>query len=1161
MILQNGIPDSDHLCERCGDCAENQYRVSYFKDVDPGDISHLCPGNYTFPGVRCIDNTLIAGVYFLQSEVAGASAFSDPSVGGILNLGPVSCNELKSNDLNTLAYVIGSSAFKCYVACLYGIKENGLTVYQNKFPDVGFQGSEENIISNVFYTRVIDISSEVCAPCPLSPCQKIGTYRPFGSRGGGMCGPACALPEFENNCTDPNGENNLGCYGICKDAPPHAEITGGSGILGSDACPWKCNNGWHLNEDGNGCLPCAKNLTICSTGYIMIPENECLYYHKRQDLCKFCGVVEGGTVSGWNSRLNKCTYACFSGYYPSDAENTGCISCNINNSVSCPIGMFRNVYKCMVNAVEPACSPCTIPDNIKYSISFTTHGGILLNMPDSNNTGQCSALCNAGYHTIISAAVGQVRQYVSDVGVGSPINQISCVICTIFDDVPCKGKCANGQYRNLLVESDSTQGACVPCMPNDQCLPGWFAPVCSGNGTANVACIPCNFSLLTQSQSGSIVKLREFVSYEFQKPNTNIHIYPAFPGACPSVCINNFIQDENDASKCLSCDAYVKSKGCESETKSLEYYDPLQPKPCDFRFSHWNALPDDIWWDTTKYTPTFLQENLFLSQNTKYRRAGLCWACPLGKATFAEDGDLCMLLDGYGKTSSVSISTQKIAIPSTGVQIYFATLEPQMLPSSYFESFINKQVLSANNQRRRLMMTLDIRKKQAPDDNTTTSTDMSIVYRQDNEMKSGSSLSLGIVLGIISTEVTGSPCKYGFYKAKKNDELCTQCPYGTSTVSEASIGMAQCLCYPGWFRNRITNNIISNESSSNSSTVQQQAASMACIPCPANTYRPITSVGEEGCRSCPPNETTHGRVNTTKCSCIAGFIRKRNNICEPCEAGSYCTPCVQGYTCPQEGVIIIPCFKNSTSPSGSTSMDNCSCLSGLVSLHRSSDLTNRYCVSVPPTAIFNPVKGRVECKRGWTAQWTDGQLIGCFLCSLGKYAQEDPSSSNTTTTNCVPCPLGSYAGTLDAVGNCTLCPYPQTTQEIGSTRPQDCGCPPPTTISLQNKCEGCVKDQYLSPLTRTCENCPLFSIAKVGATSTLDCICIPGYNLDATKLACIPCELGKYSPHASNGNCKKCPRGSTTSDIGSKNMFDCSVCLDGYILRSNIGCILASSVY
>ena len=49
MILRNGIPDSDHLCEKCGDCAENQYRVSYFKDVNPEDISHLCPGNYTFP--------------------------------------------------------------------------------------------------------------------------------------------------------------------------------------------------------------------------------------------------------------------------------------------------------------------------------------------------------------------------------------------------------------------------------------------------------------------------------------------------------------------------------------------------------------------------------------------------------------------------------------------------------------------------------------------------------------------------------------------------------------------------------------------------------------------------------------------------------------------------------------------------------------------------------------------------------------------------------------------------------------------------------------------------------------------------------------------------------------------------------------------------------
>jgi hypothetical protein len=663
-----------------------------------------------------------------------------------------------------------------------------------------------------------------------------------------------------------------------------------------------------------------------------------------------------------------------------------------------------------------------------------------------------------------------------------------------------------------------------------------------------------------------MAKLREFVSYEIQKPNTNIHIYPAFPGACPSVCINNYIQDDNNAFKCISCEEYVKSKGCESETKSLEYYDSLQPKPCDFRFSHWNALPDNIWWDTTKYTPSFLKQNLVLSstQNNKYRRAGLCWACPLGRATSAEDGDLCMLLDGYGKTSSISILTQKIPIPSTGIQIYLATLEPQILPSSFFDGFTNsRQILSTNNQRRRLMMTLDIRKKEDSDDNASTSTDMSI-YKQDNEIKSGASFSLMTVSDLtISSEVTGTPCKYGFYKAKRNDELCTQCPYGTSTVSEASVGIAQCLCYPGWFRNRIITNTISNESSDNISAniIQQQTLTMACIPCPANTYRTINSIGEDGCRSCPPNETTHGRVNTTKCSCIAGFIRKQDNICEPCQAGIYCTPCVEGYTCPQEGVIITPCFRNSTSPPGSTSMDNCSCLSGLVSLHRSSDRSNRYCAPVPPTAIFNPVIGRVECKRGWTAQWKDEQLIGCYLCPLGKYAQEDPGSSNITTTNCIACPLGSYSGTLDAIGNCTLCPYPQTTQRIGSTSPEDCGCPPPTTMSSQKKCEGCVKDQYLSPLTKKCEYCPLFSIAKVGATSASDCICIPGYYLDTTKLVCMPCELGKYSSHASNGNCRNCPRGSTTSDIGSKTILDCNVCLSGFILRSNIGCILASSVY
>lgn len=340
---------------------------------------------------------------------------------------------------------------------------------------------------------------------------------------------------------------------------------------------------------------------------------------------------------------------------------------------------------------------------------------------------------------------------------------------------------------------------------------------------------------------------------------------------------------------------------------------------------------------------------------------------------------------------------------------------------------------------------------------------------------------------------------------------------------------------------------------------------MACIPCSANTFRPPGTVGEEGCFKCPENETTHGRINSTRCSCIPGYVRGYQQQCVPCTAGTYCVPCFEGQTdCPQEGVKSTPCFPNSSSPPGSTSIQNCTCLSGLVALSTASH-HNYYCAPVPPTAIYDVNKKRAACKRGWTEQWSQqGQLIGCTLCPMGFFAESDPSlllQSSPTNVNCKPCPKGSFAASTDVIGNCTQCSAPQTTSGEASTSPEHCGCPLPTIKGPGGNCIGCLLNQYL--LLGACVNCPAFSISSVGATSPSECKCMPGYGKTSLGV-CKICSVGQYSQHASDRDCKQCPKGSTTKSLGSKSILECGatsdLCLAGFTWRPNLGCALTSAL-
>ena len=330
-----------------------------------------------------------------------------------------------------------------------------------------------------------------------------------------------------------------------------------------------------------------------------------------------------------------------------------------------------------------------------------------------------------------------------------------------------------------------------------------------------------------------------------------------------------------------------------------------------------------------------------------------------------------------------------------------------------------------------------------------------------------------------------------------------------------AVRLGECVCLPGY----------------------ASRGPVGCSICPADTY------SRQGtCIACAANETTFGRQGNTACSCRWGLMRTKLQTCEPCPANSYCRPCMQGEWCPSNRVALNACFLGAVSPPGSTSIQNCTCQSGLVALKQGSRF---YCSQVPPMAVYDAALQRIACTAGWTETWVDGQLLSCTLCGVGRFA----SLPVYPTLHCTPCPAGTYADTADVIGNCTRCPPPLFTARVGSKSIADCGCLPPTVTSSTGGCVGCRMDQYNE--NGVCKTCPLYSMGKAGGS---DCQCIPGYAM-TSAMVCVRCAVGSFSAFAGSRVCSPCPRGSTTTDSGSSSIRQCTVCLGAYVWMDKMGCV------
>ena len=1141
--VMSAYPDQDNTCVDCQPCQSNSITVtttsstwtSLVFDSASGNVvpPSSCPGNTTSMGYRCVSDVWPAGQYLSMQELAGVSPYpSDTFFDGASTLKAVACPPLVQSAASLMDYVVGPT-FECYVGCKYGLNIQQVSSYIEAYPDTR---KLENPYNNVFYAQAKAYALLLCTVCPLTVCP-YGKYRPLVAADTTMmttnksCGAPCLMDQYKNLCSTPSaGGSNQGCFGQCLPAPPNAVTTGGSAELDSHICPWVCLPGWHITEDGTGCSACADSLALCDAGYASVPPSMCVPSSTKSTLCKPCPYMEGGTPKAWLADTplvgeggGYCIYSCVWGYYAVDGGRQ-CLPCTGLNNISCPVGTFRDIHLCLTTGSSPPCSPCSVPAHLSPSIiSFTTAGTPV-------GTDNCSASCNAGYHTTVAGVTAQQQlQYLADGQQSVSVFGISCLVCSFSDTVPCHGQCPPGYYRNGQ--------QCKPCQTNAACGTGFYAPTCLGNGTADVGCMPCPQSLLLLPLEGTL-QVREFVPYSYLEWSPAIAgglIYAdaSFHGyACPTACIANYVLDPTTTTaatstssasastaaaatepppRCISCKEYVQNAGCEAETQPATYYDAGQPKPCDFIYGYWNATPASPWWQQPKYTPSFLAQSI---KAPAFYRNGLCWACPAGLGFAAGDADLCSLLPGFGETTGADqqVQQQRAPIPSSGTDVYISMQEPRpSLTPSWLSMLDPYEGYLSNNGHRRLL---------------TLSNAAAASNSSSLSSLSSSSMSLALLAAPASNATLILQCDIGYYN-DKTLKRCAICPAGTSTYATGSSSIADCKCYPGYYRLLDT--------------------AGGCLPCPADTKQ--ADGNHKQCVPCPIQETTYDKVAQTACACKPGYRRLQKGGCVPCKANTFCTPCWDTQEdCPMDGVNQYDCFQNGVSPEGSFSLANCTCASGMATILRPGAnqalLSSYYCLRSPPNTVYDSVLKRISCKKGWNSTWitVDGtqQLQACTLCPKGHYYL-------LSAGTCLPCPKGTYSGVQDGISlaSCTPCPAPLTmTPTEASTSVADCGCPPPLVrdpaFPNQKKCKQCAPYEFPSS-SGTCTSCPPNSILASGS-----CLCNAGFQRLVGASACQPCPKGTYSAHASDASCASCPKGSTTEGTGAKSIISCGVCLDGY---------------
>jgi hypothetical protein len=432
-----------------------------------------------------------------------------------------------------------------------------------------------------------------------------------------------------------------------------------------------------------------------------------------------------------------------------------------------------------------------------------------------------------------------------------------------------------------------------------------------------------------------------------------------------------------------------------------------------------------------------------------------------------------------------------------------------------------------------------------------------------------------------------SACVAGTFKSSTGSETCTSCSVGETSL-QAATSEDECFCDSGFYLGE---------------TTYSSTRDFTCTGFAANLQKPCTLSQVE-------IVFTQSCMVLTDCkaiACIGNYLHICYNVEESASSSDVylkipasCTACEAGtYKSDPGSAACTACPASTTSPSTSTSQNDCECNAGFTGPDGGSCTVcavGKYksgvgaeaCASCPafstsPTG--STVVESCQCNAGYTGP--DGST--CSPCAAGTYKGTIGSDA------CTDCSAGTYSSTLGrtTAGECMTCPL-NSDSASGSVSIQDCLCSANyyfmdesysvvsnyrcrsstgaaawTSVesakqicSDREDCEFfnkygtvlviCKVDEieYKSGYTgyqkipASCQSCPLGTFSVAGAQSADDCLCNAGYGFDTGSLECTQCEIGKYKSDTGNTDCTECPALST-SPLESTALTQCT-CNAGY---------------
>ena len=405
-----------------------------------------------------------------------------------------------------------------------------------------------------------------------------------------------------------------------------------------------------------------------------------------------------------------------------------------------------------------------------------------------------------------------------------------------------------------------------------------------------------------------------------------------------------------------------------------------------------------------------------------------------------------------------------------------------------------------------------------------------------------------------------SACPRGKYQIYPfSGQSCHDCASGGTTAMDASAYVWLCIPNAGYYKVD-TNSFLPCPANTYRAYTAFESADLSiasCLKCPDKTKSVQGSVSQTDCGCLPPEYST----GTPPCTCALGYSLNVTGQCEMCGSGFYCFN-EKRYACPY----------GSTSPQGSSSVQNCECVGGWLGSSADHFFGYQYgCGSEVAgyERLYEQYPNRAGQPQNWFVSWLVAYFDSGWNVSNVNQMPQFNNNYTATLMECARlCTMDEQCVALTITNEwCFFVSNDVTPLNLGSEAsnpwlPVDTPTPIQTsypenrrTYSKCMRCVSCDENSFWSG--GICVACPANTRSAPYSTDASQCLAAPGYYMQGSVV--VKCPLGSTSLGAGTSiiNCtaepgfynngieiKRCVANSNSS-FGSTNISDC-VCLPGY---------------